>query len=144
MKLRNNQKAQGLVEYALILVLIAIVVIVILSLLGTRVSEVFSQINSGLGLSGIGGGGGATVSITGTNITPTSCFGGTCSFSVQVGVTTDQPAAVNVTVSGGMSGSASATINSSGTISVSASGTEHGNGQICVSAGNTVCTNISW
>jgi len=39
---------QGLVEYALILVLIAIVVIGILTLLGKRVSGVFSEINAGL------------------------------------------------------------------------------------------------
>jgi pilus assembly protein Flp/PilA len=43
-----KEDGQGLVEYALILVLIAIVVIGILTLLGNRVSEVFSQINSGL------------------------------------------------------------------------------------------------
>ena len=43
-----REKGQGLVEYALILVLIAVVVIVILSLLGTRVSTVFSQIASAL------------------------------------------------------------------------------------------------
>ena len=43
-----REDAQGLVEYALILVLIAIVVIGILSLLGGKVSEVFSTINSGL------------------------------------------------------------------------------------------------
>ncbi len=35
---------QGLVEYALILVLVAIVVIVILSLLGPAIGNVFSQI----------------------------------------------------------------------------------------------------
>jgi pilus assembly protein Flp/PilA len=49
--LRNffaREEGQGLVEYALILVLIAIVVIGILSVLGQRVSTVFSQINSGL------------------------------------------------------------------------------------------------
>jgi pilus assembly protein Flp/PilA len=49
--LRNffaREEGQGLVEYALILVLIAIVVIGILSALGTRVSTVFSEINSGL------------------------------------------------------------------------------------------------
>jgi len=40
----KNQKGQGLVEYALILVLVAIVVIVILSLLGPAVGNVFSQI----------------------------------------------------------------------------------------------------
>jgi pilus assembly protein Flp/PilA len=43
-----KEEGQGLVEYALILVLIAIVVIGILTLLGGKVSEVFSEINSGL------------------------------------------------------------------------------------------------
>jgi len=43
-----KEDGQGLVEYALILVLIAIVVIGILTLLGGRVSQVFSSINSGL------------------------------------------------------------------------------------------------
>jgi pilus assembly protein Flp/PilA len=43
-----REEGQGLVEYALILVLIAIVVIGILTLLGGQVSTVFSQINSGL------------------------------------------------------------------------------------------------
>ena len=50
--LRNffaREEGQGLVEYALILVLIAIVVIGILTVLGQRVSGVFSNINSGLG-----------------------------------------------------------------------------------------------
>jgi pilus assembly protein Flp/PilA len=44
----TKEEGQGLVEYALILVLIAIVVIGILSLLGGKVSTVFSTINSGL------------------------------------------------------------------------------------------------
>ena len=39
-----KEKGQGMVEYALIIVLIAIVVIVVLSLLGTQISTVFSQI----------------------------------------------------------------------------------------------------
>ncbi|MFO7171242.1 MAG: Flp family type IVb pilin [Chloroflexota bacterium] len=43
-----KEEGQGLVEYALILVLIAIVVIGILTLLGNRVSAVFSEINEGL------------------------------------------------------------------------------------------------
>jgi len=43
-----QEKGQGLVEYALILVLIAIVVIVILGLLGDEVSTVFSRITSAL------------------------------------------------------------------------------------------------
>ena len=44
-----KEDGQGLVEYALILVLIAIVVIGVLTLLGGKVSTVFSSINSGLG-----------------------------------------------------------------------------------------------
>ena len=43
-----KKKGQGLVEYALILVLIAIVVILILTFLGSKTNEVFSQIGSGL------------------------------------------------------------------------------------------------
>jgi pilus assembly protein Flp/PilA len=46
-----KEEGQGLVEYALILVLIAIVVIGILTLLGRQVSTVFSTVNSGLGTS---------------------------------------------------------------------------------------------
>lgn len=39
-----NEKGQGLVEYALILVLVAVVVIVILALLGPAIGNVFSNI----------------------------------------------------------------------------------------------------
>ncbi len=39
-----NPKGQGLVEYALILVLVAVVVIVVLSLLGPAIGNVFSNI----------------------------------------------------------------------------------------------------
>jgi pilus assembly protein Flp/PilA len=44
----EDQEGQGMVEYALILVLIAIVVIVVLIVLGNQVSNVFSDIVSGL------------------------------------------------------------------------------------------------
>jgi pilus assembly protein Flp/PilA len=43
-----REKGQGMVEYALIIVLIAIVVIVVLTVLGTQISTVFSQISSAL------------------------------------------------------------------------------------------------
>jgi len=43
-----HEEGQGLVEYALILVLIAIVVIAVLLLLGPIVGNVFSQIVDGL------------------------------------------------------------------------------------------------
>ena len=41
-----KKRGQGLVEYALILVLIAIVVILILSFLGNQVNNVFSRVGS--------------------------------------------------------------------------------------------------
>ena len=44
-----REEGQGLVEYALILVLVAIVVIAILVILGGQVSNVFSSVVSGLG-----------------------------------------------------------------------------------------------
>ncbi|MBI5962509.1 MAG: pilus assembly protein [Chloroflexi bacterium] len=43
-----REKGQGLVEYALILVMVAIVVIVVLMILGPLVGNVFSKINSSL------------------------------------------------------------------------------------------------
>jgi len=48
MLLAPKEKGQGLVEYALILVLVAVVVIAALTLLGPLVSNVFSKINSAL------------------------------------------------------------------------------------------------
>jgi pilus assembly protein Flp/PilA len=44
-----KEKGQGLVEYALILVLVAVVVIAVLTILGPIIGNVFSSINSGLG-----------------------------------------------------------------------------------------------
>lgn len=43
-----KEKGQGLVEYALILVLIAIVVIVAMRVLGSKVSTTFGSVNSAL------------------------------------------------------------------------------------------------
>ena len=43
-----NEKGQGLVEYALILVLVAIVVIAALMILGPIIGNVFSKVNSSL------------------------------------------------------------------------------------------------
>jgi pilus assembly protein Flp/PilA len=44
-----QENGQGLVEYALILVLVAIVVIAALMILGPMIGNVFSKINSSLG-----------------------------------------------------------------------------------------------
>jgi pilus assembly protein Flp/PilA len=55
----SKRKGQGLVEYALILVLVGIVVVAALMLLGPVIGNVFSQINSSLAVVSGGGGGGA-------------------------------------------------------------------------------------
>ncbi len=47
-RLTAREEGQGMVEYALILVLIAIVVIVILQVVGKQVNNVFSNISNGL------------------------------------------------------------------------------------------------
>ena len=44
----KEEKGQGLVEYALILVLVAIVVIAALTLLGPLIGEIFSNIGNTL------------------------------------------------------------------------------------------------
>ena len=44
----NREEGQGLVEYALVLVLVAVVVIAILTLLGPQIGNVFSRIVNGL------------------------------------------------------------------------------------------------
>jgi len=46
MKRRLDESGQGLVEYALILVLVAIVVLIALALLGPAVGNIFSLVNS--------------------------------------------------------------------------------------------------
>ena len=48
----TREDGQGLVEYALILVLVAIVVIAILALLGPQIGNVFSRITNALGGAG--------------------------------------------------------------------------------------------
>ncbi|MCB8982765.1 MAG: Flp family type IVb pilin [Ardenticatenaceae bacterium] len=45
----RREEGQGLVEYALVLVLVAVVIIAILTLLGPQIGNVFSKITSGLG-----------------------------------------------------------------------------------------------
>ena len=44
-----SEKGQGLVEYALILVLVSVVVIAILALLGPAIGNVFSEIKNQMG-----------------------------------------------------------------------------------------------
>ena len=44
----NREEGQGLVEYALVLVLVSVVVIAILTLLGPQIGQVFSRISATL------------------------------------------------------------------------------------------------
>jgi pilus assembly protein Flp/PilA len=44
----RKEKGQGMVEYALIIVLVAVVLIIVLALVGSQISNVFSRIISGL------------------------------------------------------------------------------------------------
>ena len=43
-----RERGQGLVEYALILVLVALVVIAVLLLIGPQIANVFSRVTNGL------------------------------------------------------------------------------------------------
>ncbi|MGE5141277.1 MAG: hypothetical protein ACM3JD_17550 [Rudaea sp.] len=47
--LPRDEKGQGLVEYALILVLVVIVVVAILTIMGPQIGNIFSQITNALG-----------------------------------------------------------------------------------------------
>jgi pilus assembly protein Flp/PilA len=69
MKHLSREEGQGLVEYALILVLVAILVIAILLLLGPVIGNVFSNVTAVLlnPGSGSGGGGGSASTITGVS-----------------------------------------------------------------------------
>jgi pilus assembly protein Flp/PilA len=53
---KKNEKGQGLVEYALILVLVSIVVIAALTILGPTIGNIFSSVNNSLVSTGGGGG----------------------------------------------------------------------------------------
>jgi pilus assembly protein Flp/PilA len=43
----TNQRGQGMVEYALIILLIAIVIIIVLTIMGTQLSATYSRITAG-------------------------------------------------------------------------------------------------
>ena len=53
-KVSNREEGQGLVEYALILVLVSVVVIVVLSMVGPGVGNIFSQVTTALNGSAAG------------------------------------------------------------------------------------------
>ncbi|MBU0493137.1 MAG: Flp family type IVb pilin [Chloroflexi bacterium] len=46
--LTHREEGQGMVEYALLIVLISIAALVVLVLIGPQISTIFSQVNSAL------------------------------------------------------------------------------------------------
>ena len=77
--LTPREEGQGLIEYALILVLVAIVVIAILLLLGPVVGNVFSNITVNLQRTGVIDPGTPTFSVTSVSAGAVSAGGGTSS-----------------------------------------------------------------
>jgi Flp pilus assembly pilin Flp len=80
---KNNEKGQGLVEYALILVSVAVVVVAVLLLLGPNVSNVYARVNNSLSAASGGGSAGQSLTPTSTPLPWTTCANenGFCSFS---------------------------------------------------------------
>jgi pilus assembly protein Flp/PilA len=49
MLFQSKEQGQGMVEYALLIVLLAIVVVVLIAVMGTSVSHMYSEITAGFG-----------------------------------------------------------------------------------------------
>jgi pilus assembly protein Flp/PilA len=106
MKQTNQQAAgQGLVEYALILVLVAVIVIAILTLLGPQVGNVFSRVVNGLGVVASSGGGGGAPPPAPADVTSVNTLRG----GPDVVVLIEVSAATNVTVVDSQSGKTAST-----------------------------------
>lgn len=146
MRIPRKEEGQGLVEYALLIVLVAIVIIVILSLMGRTVTTVFAQVYAGLNGQALNGTGTEYV-VTGVGGSavgaPPSC---TVSISATVVVFEDgQLAGAGKGVSGTASwpsggGPVSGITDSSGKASVSVSGPGGCEGVASVTVGGNTGT----
>ncbi len=113
----KRERGQGLVEYALILVLVAVVVIAALVLLGPQISSAYNRV-----ITGLGGTVPYTYTITSGPTISTSYSSGLCTYKLSMkvkvtdGGTAKSGASVSVSVAGGAAaGSPPAkTTNSSG------------------------------
>jgi pilus assembly protein Flp/PilA len=134
MKQRCKQaNGQGLVEYALILVLVAVVVIAILTILGPQVGNVFSRVVDGLSVSssgGGGGGGGSTATVTSVG----ALRGGN-----DVGVNITVSASTNVTAVDSQSGqSVSTNCDTACSVTLTAVGPNAGTVTVTASGGSSM------
>ncbi|MFZ1396435.1 MAG: hypothetical protein WAS33_06050 [Candidatus Promineifilaceae bacterium] len=135
-ELQNRKDGQGLVEYALILVLVAVIVIAILTLLGPQVGNVFSRVVHGLdGASATGGGGGGGGPTPTGNVTSVNALRGGTDVVVQVQVS----AAVTVTAVDSQSGqTVSTNCNLACNISLPNVGPNAGTVTVTASGGNSM------
>jgi pilus assembly protein Flp/PilA len=147
MRIPKKEEGQGLVEYALLLVLVAIVIVVILALMGRAVTAVYAQIYAGLNGQAVDGSGteyvvtGVNASATGTGLCTVTVSGTVVVFEdgdlAEAGVGVSGAASW----SGGSGGSVSGTTNSSGTASVGpASGPGNCSGQARINVGGNTKT----
>lgn len=133
-QLRRRENGQGLVEYALILVLVAVIVIAILTLLGPQVGNVFSRVVDGLGGADASGGGGGNTQPTG-NVTSVNALRGGSDVVVQIQVS----APVMVTAVDSQSGqTASTNCNGSCTVTLSNVGPNPGTVTVSAAGGNSM------
>lgn len=129
MRIPKQEEGQGLVEYALLIVLVAIVIVVVLALMGRAVTAVYAQVYAGLNGQALSGSGTEYV-VTGVDVN-VSGGGGFCNVTVGGSVVVFQdgqlgeaglPVSGTASWSGGTGGSVSGTTNNSGTASVSGAG----------------------
>jgi pilus assembly protein Flp/PilA len=129
MNIPRKEEGQGLVEYALLLVLVAIVIIVILALMGRAVTTVYAQVYAGLNGQALDGSGTEYV-VTGVdaNVSGTAPF---CTVAITGSVVVFEDGQLaesgigvsgNASWSGGSGGSVNGTTDSSGTAAVSGAG----------------------
>ena len=78
---KHPEEGQGLVEYALILVLVAVVVIAILTILGPRVMVVYARVMGGFSGQSVTMSG-SEVIVVGADIQMTQVGAGVCNLSV--------------------------------------------------------------
>lgn len=142
MRIPKNEKGQGLVEYALLLVLVAIVVILILAVLGRQVRTVFAQVYAGLNGQTLDGSGieyvitGASADATGGPLNCTVSVSATV-FVFEDGDLAGAGASVNGSASWppGVVQPINGTTDSSGTASVGTSGAGACGGTAIISVG---------
>ena len=77
----HTEEGQGLVEYALILVLVAVVVIAILTILGPQITVVFARVMGGLSGQSVTMSGNEVI-VVGADIQMTNVGAGVCNLSV--------------------------------------------------------------